>query len=45
MPITEQIYQVLFEAKDVEQAVRDMMLRGPKRELEGLDDWFDGLRD
>jgi glycerol-3-phosphate dehydrogenase (NAD(P)+) len=45
MPITEQICQVLFEGKDVQQAIRDMMLRGPKRELEGLEDRFTGLRD
>ncbi len=45
MPITEQIYQVLFEAKDVQQAVRDMMLRGPKREFEGpVEDWLKRLQ-
>ncbi|MGB3906183.1 MAG: NAD(P)H-dependent glycerol-3-phosphate dehydrogenase [Anaerolineae bacterium] len=45
MPITEQIYQVLFEGKDPQQVIKDMMLRGPKREFEGpVEDWFDRLR-
>ncbi len=45
MPITEQIYQVLFEGKDVQQAIRDMMLRGPKREFEGpVEDWLKRLQ-
>lgn len=36
MPITEQIACVLFEGKDVQEAVRSLMLRDPKHELEGL---------
>ena len=32
MPITEQVYQVLFRGKDPLQAVSDLMLRRPKRE-------------
>jgi glycerol-3-phosphate dehydrogenase (NAD(P)+) len=36
LPITQQIAQVLFEGKDVRAAVGELMLRGPKRELEGL---------
>jgi glycerol-3-phosphate dehydrogenase (NAD(P)+) len=36
MPITEQIYQVLYEGKDVREAVQSLMLRDPKHELEGL---------
>ena len=34
LPITQQIYQVLFEKKDPLQAVDDLMLRGPKHEME-----------
>ena len=45
MPITEAIYQVLFEGKDPRQVVKEMMLRGPKREFEGpVEEWFKGLR-
>ena len=45
MPITEQIYQVLFEGKNIQQAIRDMMLRGPKREFEGpVEDWLKRLQ-
>jgi glycerol-3-phosphate dehydrogenase (NAD(P)+) len=45
MPITEQVYQVLFAGKDVRQAVRDMMLREPKREFEGpVEDWLKRLQ-
>jgi glycerol-3-phosphate dehydrogenase (NAD(P)+) len=36
MPITEQIFQVLYEGKDVRKAVQSLMLRDPKHELEGL---------
>ncbi len=36
MPITEQIAQVLFAGKDVRAAVGELMLREPKRELQGL---------
>lgn len=36
LPITEQIAQVLFEGKDMRAVVGDLMLRDPKRELEGL---------
>jgi glycerol-3-phosphate dehydrogenase (NAD(P)+) len=32
MPITEQVYKVLFENKDPDQAVCDLMLREPKEE-------------
>ncbi len=32
MPITEQMYFVLFEGKDAEQAVNDLMTRDPKHE-------------
>ena len=34
IPITKQIYQVLFEGKNPLQAVEDLMLRGPKHEIE-----------
>ena len=34
MPITEEIYQVLFERKDPRVAIRDLMLRELKRENE-----------
>ena len=45
MPITEQVYQVLFAGKDVRQAIRDMMLREPKREFEGpVEDWLKRLQ-
>jgi len=45
MPITELIYQVLFEGKDTHQAIKDMMLRGPKREFEGpVEDWLKRLQ-
>jgi glycerol-3-phosphate dehydrogenase (NAD(P)+) len=33
LPITQQIYQVLFNNKDPLQAVNDLMLRGPKQEI------------
>jgi len=36
MPITEQIVQVLYEGKDMREAVQSLMLRDPKHELEGL---------
>lgn len=32
MPITSQVYQLLFESKDPRQAIRDLMLRAPKAE-------------
>jgi glycerol-3-phosphate dehydrogenase (NAD(P)+) len=45
MPITQAIYQVLFEGKDPQQAVKEMMLREPKREFEGpVEEWLKGLR-
>lgn len=45
MPITEQIYQVLFEGKNIQDAISEMMVRGPKREFEGpLEDWVKRLR-
>lgn len=36
LPITEQIARVLFEGKDMRAAVAELMVRDPKRELEGL---------
>ena len=36
LPITEQIARVLFEGKDVREAVASLMLRDPKHELEGI---------
>jgi glycerol-3-phosphate dehydrogenase (NAD(P)+) len=36
MPITEQMYQVLFEGKDPRRAVIDLMTREAKGELDGL---------
>jgi len=33
MPITEQVYGVLFERKDPRKAVNDLMTRGPKSEI------------
>ena len=33
MPITEQVYQILFEEKDPRQAVKDLMTREPKPEV------------
>lgn len=45
MPITEQIYQVLFEGKEPRQVINEMLLRGPKREFEGpVEDWLNRLR-
>jgi glycerol-3-phosphate dehydrogenase (NAD(P)+) len=44
MPITEQIYEVLFEGKDIQQAIRELLVRDPKRELEGLEDWLKRLQ-
>jgi glycerol-3-phosphate dehydrogenase (NAD(P)+) len=38
LPITEQIAQVLFEGRDVKEAVRSLMLRDPKHELHGLNE-------
>jgi glycerol-3-phosphate dehydrogenase (NAD(P)+) len=36
MPITEQVYQVLFEGKEPQKAVIDLMTRGKKSESEEL---------
>lgn len=36
MPITEQVYQVLFESKPPRQAVIELMTRDAKEELQGL---------
>lgn len=36
MPLTEQLYAVLFEGKDPEQAVKDLMARGRTGELEEI---------
>jgi glycerol-3-phosphate dehydrogenase (NAD(P)+) len=33
MPITEQVYKILFEKKDPKQAVKDLMTREPKPEV------------
>lgn len=38
MPITEQVYQVLFNDKDPRQAVEELMLRTKKHEMELLVD-------
>ncbi|UCE05224.1 MAG: NAD(P)H-dependent glycerol-3-phosphate dehydrogenase [bacterium] len=35
MPIAEQVYQILFEGKDARDALRELMLRGPKEEKWG----------
>jgi glycerol-3-phosphate dehydrogenase (NAD(P)+) len=32
MPITAQVYQLLFEGKDPKRAIRDLMLRAPRAE-------------
>lgn len=37
MPVTETLYQVLFQDKDPCQAVSELMLRGAKHELDGLE--------
>jgi glycerol-3-phosphate dehydrogenase (NAD(P)+) len=37
MPITESVYQVLFEAKDVLHAISDLMSRSPKPERQAWD--------
>lgn len=34
MPITAEVYQILYEGKDPKEAVRDLMMRAPKGELE-----------
>lgn len=38
LPITAEIYKVLFEGKDPLNAVDDLMLRGPKHEMEEVVD-------
>jgi glycerol-3-phosphate dehydrogenase (NAD(P)+) len=38
LPITEQMARVLFEQKDVKEAVLSLMLRDPKHELHGLNE-------
>lgn len=35
MPITQQVYQILFEGKDARDALKELMLRGPKEERWG----------
>lgn len=35
MPITEQVYQILFQGKDAKVALKELMLRGPKEERWG----------
>lgn len=42
MPITEQIYQVLFEGKEPRQAVSDLMLRDARPELDRLEQVLKG---
>jgi len=45
MPITEEIYRVLFKGKDPRRAVKEFFGRAPKRELEGpLEEWLEGVR-
>lgn len=45
MPITEEIYRVLFKGKDPRLAVKEFFGRAPKRELEGpLEEWLKGVR-
>ena len=36
MPITNILYQVLYENKDVKSSTDDLMLRDKKHEMEGL---------
>ena len=36
MPITEKMYQVLFEGLDPRRAIAELMLRSPKHELHGV---------
>jgi len=36
MPITEKMYQVLFEGLDPRRAVGELMLRAPRHELHGV---------
>ncbi|MBA3534884.1 MAG: NAD(P)-dependent glycerol-3-phosphate dehydrogenase [Ardenticatenales bacterium] len=36
MPVTEELYQMLFEGKSVQAAMRDLMHRDPKHELQGI---------
>jgi glycerol-3-phosphate dehydrogenase (NAD(P)+) len=36
VPITDEVYGVLFEGKDPRQAVVDLMTRGKKQEIEDL---------
>ncbi len=43
MPITEEIYQVLFAGKSPDRAVEDLMTRDPKREIEevvSMNNWI-----
>jgi len=35
MPISNQVYEILYHGKDPKEAVRDLMTRELKRELEG----------
>ena len=37
MPISEEIYQILYEDKDPRQAVSDLMMRSPRAEMEELE--------
>jgi glycerol-3-phosphate dehydrogenase (NAD(P)+) len=44
MPITEQVFEVLFRGKDIQQAIGELLVRDPKRELEGLEGWLKRLQ-
>ncbi|HLA38032.1 MAG TPA: glycerol-3-phosphate dehydrogenase, partial [Candidatus Brocadiales bacterium] len=37
MPISEEIYQILYEDKDPRKAVSDLMMRSPRAEMEELE--------
>jgi glycerol-3-phosphate dehydrogenase (NAD(P)+) len=38
LPVTAEVARVLFEGKPVREAVKSLMIRDPKRELEGFDE-------
>jgi glycerol-3-phosphate dehydrogenase (NAD(P)+) len=37
MPISQEIYRILYEDKDPRRAVSDLMMRAPKSEMEELE--------
>ena len=39
MPITTEMYNIIYEEKDPRSAVKDLMTRDLKAELEGQDKW------